>query len=102
PSIVFSANGNRMEAGGFQPVEAYDVIIANLAPDLKRHAAPEGPLDALAFYPGGLSTQEVTAIMTSGNNPPERQSTEKQLVSLLGENRIRRIAMGSDAIWLAA
>ncbi|MDP9293202.1 MAG: DsbA family protein, partial [Actinomycetota bacterium] len=30
PSLVFEAGGRRLEAGGFQPVEAYDVLIANL------------------------------------------------------------------------
>lgn len=102
PSVVFSRNGNRLEAGGFQPVEAYDVIIANLGPELKRHAAPEDPHEALALYPGGLSTQEVAAIMTSGNDVPDRLAAEKKLIALLGENRVRRIAMGDDAIWLAA
>jgi len=29
PSILFeSADGRRLEAGGFQPLEAYDVLIA--------------------------------------------------------------------------
>lgn len=102
PSIVFSRNDSRLEAGGFQPVEAYDVIIANLGPDLKRHAAPEDPLDALALYPGGLCTQEVAAIMTSGNDSPDRQSAEKKLLGHLAEGRVQRVAMGSDAIWLAA
>jgi len=101
PSVVFSRNGNRLEAGGFQPVEAYDVVVANLGPDLKRHAAPEDPHEALALYPGGLSTQEVAAIMTSGNDVPDRLAAEKKLIALLGENRVRRIAMGDDAIWLA-
>jgi protein-disulfide isomerase-like protein with CxxC motif len=100
PTVIFSRDGIRLEVGGFQPVEAYDVIVANLAPDLKRHPAPEDPLDALALYPGGLSTQEVTAIMTEGNDPPDRPAAEKKLISLLGEGRIRRVAMGDDAIWL--
>jgi hypothetical protein len=29
-------DGRRLEAGGFQPVEAYDVLIANLDPTLER------------------------------------------------------------------
>ncbi len=102
PSIIFTRGENRLEAGGFQPVEAYDVIIANLGPEMKRHPAPEDPLEALALYPGGLSTQEIAAIMTSGNDLPDRPSAEKKLIVLLGENRVKRVAMGDDAIWLAS
>ena len=36
-SLVFIAeDGRRLEAGGFQPIEAYDVCIANLDPTLER------------------------------------------------------------------
>jgi predicted DsbA family dithiol-disulfide isomerase len=102
PTVIFSRDGLALEAGGFQPVEAYDVLIANLAPDLKRHAAPDDPIEALALYPGGLSTQEVAAIMAGGNDGPDRQAAEKKLVVLLGKGIVRRVAMGDDAIWLAA
>ena len=30
PSLIFEFDGRRVEAGGFQPVEAYDVCLANL------------------------------------------------------------------------
>src|SRR6202035_1657245 len=59
PSLLFESDGRRLEAGGFQPVEAYDVLIANLDPTLERRPAPETPLQALALFPGGLVTQEV-------------------------------------------
>ena len=37
PSVVFECDGrDRLEAGGFQPVEAYDVLVANLDPALSR------------------------------------------------------------------
>ena len=102
PSITFTRGTSSIEAGGFQPVEAYDLTVANLGPDLKRHPAPEDPLDALTLYPGGLSTQEIATIMTSGNDLPDRPSVEKELIALLGRKRVRRVAMGNDAIWLAA
>lgn len=102
PSIIFTSGEGRLEAGGFQPVEAYDVIIANLDPEMKRHPVPKDPLEVLALYPGGLSTQEIATIMTSGNDLPDRPSTEKKLIALLGESRVKRVAMGNDAVWLAA
>jgi protein-disulfide isomerase-like protein with CxxC motif len=101
PSVVFSRGDLSLEAGGFQPVEAYDVIVANLDPQLRRHDPPEDPLEALDLYPGGLSTQEITAIMTAGNDAPDRTGTERRLVELQSEQRVRRIAMGNDAIWIA-
>src|SRR5258707_3636644 len=36
PSLIFERDGRRLEAGGFQPVEAYDVLLANLDPTLER------------------------------------------------------------------
>ena len=40
PSLVFTgADGRRLEAGGFQPIEAYDVLVANLDPELDRRRA---------------------------------------------------------------
>src|SRR3954468_22761052 len=36
PSLIFRGEGgDRLEAGGFQPIEAYDVLIANLDPTLE-------------------------------------------------------------------
>ena len=99
--MIFSRNDLVLEAGGFQPVEAYDVIVANLDPQLRRHDPPENPLEALKLYPGGLSTQEVAAIMTAGNDAPDRSETERRLIRLQGERHVERIAMGNDAIWLA-
>jgi 2-hydroxychromene-2-carboxylate isomerase len=91
-----------LEAGGFQPVEAYDVLIANLDPTLQREAPPESPLDALERFPDGLVTQEVAAIMTRGNDAPDRVGAESALVELAGEGSVRRVALGDDALWLAA
>ena len=70
PSLVFEReDGRRLEAGGFQSIEAYDVLIANLDPTLDRRPPAEDPLDALRAFPGGLVTAEVAAIMTHNNMP---------------------------------
>ena len=70
PSLILRAGERTLEGGGFQPVEAYDVLIANLDPTLEREPPPESPLDALQRFPEGLVTQEVAAIMTRGNDAP--------------------------------
>jgi 2-hydroxychromene-2-carboxylate isomerase len=107
PSLIFQAdggskNGGRLEAGGFQKVEAYDVLIANLDPTLQREAAPEDPLPALERFPQGLVTQEVAAIMAEGNTPPDRAAAERALVELVGAGKARRTALGDDALWQPA
>ncbi len=89
----------RLEAGGFQTIEAYDVLIANLDPSLRREAPPESPLPALERCPDGLVTQEVAAIMAQGNNPPDRTAAEHALIELVGDGRARRTALGDDALW---
>jgi 2-hydroxychromene-2-carboxylate isomerase len=102
PSVVFETeDGRRLEAGGFQPVEAYDVVIANLDPALPRRDAPADPLEALAELPYGLSTQEVAAVMTRGNDAPDRAAAEDALIDLAASGAAVRMPVGDDALWLA-
>lgn len=102
PSLILRAGERTLEGGGFQPVEAYDVLIANLDSTLERKPPPESPLDALERFPEGLVTQEVAAIMASGNDAPDRVAVESALIELAGEGRARRVALGDDAMWLAS
>jgi predicted DsbA family dithiol-disulfide isomerase len=99
PSVVFSANGTTLVAGGFQPVEAYDVLIANLDPTLRREPAPDTPAPLLERFPTGLTTQEVAALMAEGNDPPERQAAEAALIELVANGRAVREPLGDDALW---
>jgi hypothetical protein len=101
PSVVFEApDGRRLEGGGFQPLEAYDVLIANLDPQLPRRDAPSDPAQALAETPYGLTTQEVAAVMTRGNDAPDRPATEDALIELAASGACVRVALGDDALWL--
>ena len=103
PSLVLESDaGVRVEAGGFQPVEAYDVLIANLDRRLERHPPAQSPLEALAEFPSGLVTEEVAAIMAPNNMPPDRDAAERALVELLAEGAVRRTPLGDDALWQPA
>ena len=102
PSVVFQFGGLRLEAGGFQTVEAYDVVVANLDPTLERRAAPESPQPLLAAFGGGLTTQEVAACLTAGNDPVDRPGAERALIELVHEGRATRVSLGDDALWRAA
>ncbi len=103
PSLIFhSEAGLRLEAGGFQTIEAYDVLIANLNPTLERRDPPAEPLEALRRFPEGLVTAEVAAILTHNNQLPDRDSAERALIELLGEGAVTREAIADDALWQIA
>jgi hypothetical protein len=102
PSLVFESGGRRLEAGGFQSVEAYDVLIANLDTALVREAPPEDAHEALERFPGGLVSQEVAAIMAHNNEAADRDAAQRALVALVGEGRARRSPLGDDALWQPA
>jgi hypothetical protein len=102
PSVVFEGDGRRLEAGGFQPVEAYDVLVCNLNPKLDRREPPETPAPLLEYFDGGLTTQEVAALMTEGNDAPDRHAAEVALLELVATGEAVREPLGDDALWLAA
>jgi 2-hydroxychromene-2-carboxylate isomerase len=101
PSVVFTraTDGLRLEAGGMQTVEAYDVLVANLDPTLERKAPPEDPADLLAHFPLGLTTAEVAAILTPNNGLPDLPEAERMMVGLVDEGRAERHPLGGDALW---
>ena len=101
-SVVFERDGVRMVAGGFQPVEAYDVLIANLDPSLERADPPETPEPLLEYFPRGLTTQEVAALMTHNNDAPDRVAAEVALLELIAGGAAVREPLGDDALWKPA
>ncbi|MEA2470814.1 MAG: hypothetical protein QOE38_1813 [Thermoleophilaceae bacterium] len=102
PSVVFEGvEGRRLEAGGFQPVEAYDVVVANLDPAIERRDPPADPLEALSTVPFGLTTQEVAAVMARGNDAPDRAAAEDALIGLAAEGSAVRVPLADDALWMA-
>jgi predicted DsbA family dithiol-disulfide isomerase len=68
PSLVFTrtADGQAIEAPGFQPSLAYEVAVANLAPELERRAEPESVHELLAWAGEPLATREVAEVMGLG------------------------------------
>ncbi|MGI8410983.1 MAG: DsbA family protein [Solirubrobacteraceae bacterium] len=99
PSVVFESADRRLVAGGFQPVEAYDVLIANLDPELHREPPPPAPAPLLARFADGLTTQEVAALLAPGNDPPDRIEAEVALLELLAGGQAVRQSLGDDALW---
>ena len=102
PSLILECDGRRLEAGGFQTIQAYDVLVANLDPGLSRRAAPDGPAPLLDAFPGGLTTQEVAALLVAGNDEPDRLGAERAQPHPLRPARAARAPLGDDALWLRA
>jgi protein-disulfide isomerase-like protein with CxxC motif len=104
PSLVFEReDGTRLEAGGFQPFEAYDVVLANLAPDLERRAAPQDAAEALAAFPDGLTTAEVASVLRPSDLvDADIHAAEAELLELAGDGTVGREPLGQDAIWRVA
>jgi predicted DsbA family dithiol-disulfide isomerase len=101
PSVIFERDGRALQAGGFQPVEAYDVLVANLDPTLSRDPVPPSPAPLLQHFTDGLTTQEVAALLTEGNDPPDRSAAETALLELVASGDAVRRPLGDDALWQA-
>jgi 2-hydroxychromene-2-carboxylate isomerase len=103
PSLKFSTDdGRTLEAGGFQPIEAYDVLIANLDPTLARRAEAGDAAEVLPEFPDGLATAEVAAIMTPNNGSPDLGAAEDSLIAATAAGDAVRVPFGHDALWLPA
>ncbi len=100
PSLIFDhRDGRRLEAGGFQPVEAYDVVIANLDTTLDRRPPGEDVLEILDEFPYPLTTREVAAVMAAHLVAPDDHAAERSLIESAGAGAVRRESVGGGAIW---
>ena len=100
PSLVFDGpDGQQLEAGGFQPIEAYDVVIANLDPTLARRPPAEDPVEVLNAFPYPLTTAEVAAVMTEHLGVPDLPGVEAALITATGERRVDRRPLGDGSLW---
>ena len=96
---MFEHAGRRLEAGGWQTIEAYDVIVANMIPDGERQDVPDDPRKLLNAFPGGLTTQEIAQLLTRGNDAPDRIEAELTMLRLVAEGTATRLPLGDDALW---
>lgn len=100
PTLVLTTQaGGSLEAGGFQPVEAYDVCIANLDRTLERRAPATDPLEVLQELPYALTTREVSHVMAPPMTAPDDAAAEDRLIELTAEGTVTRTAVGDGALW---
>lgn len=103
PSLQFTAPGGAtLEVGGFQPLEAYDVAIANLAPELERRDPSDDVVAVLGAFPDGLTTAELVAIATPRLGEPDRPAIEAALLAAAADGAIRATPLGQGTLWRPA
>jgi 2-hydroxychromene-2-carboxylate isomerase len=103
PSIVFERDGQRLVAGGWQTMLAYDVLVANLEPEIHTTPPPETPEPLLEHFPDGLATAEVAALLARGPDyVPELETAEQALLELVAKGVAVREPVGHDALWRPA
>ena len=94
PSYVLSSADRELTAPGFQPIESYEVAVANLAPDLPRRGPAESVEEALEWAAergeGSLATVEVAALM---GIDAEAAETELRAAG------VEETAVGISAFW---
>ena len=93
PSLEISRNGDLpIAVPGFQPAAAYEVVVANLAPDLPRREPPDTVEEVLAWADAPLATVEVAAVCDIS-----AEQAREQLHAVAEEH-----PLGSDAFWSLA
>jgi len=103
PSLVFRRGDQTLVAGGWQPLPAYDVLLANLEPTLIRTPPPETPEPLFEFFRDGLATAEVALLLAEGADPvPDLRAAERALLDLAATGAIVRVPLGRDALWRPA
>jgi 2-hydroxychromene-2-carboxylate isomerase len=100
PSVVFTTEDDRsLEVGGFQPLEAYDVAIANLDHTLERRPPGGDAAEILQAFPDGLTTAEVAAVMCPHLQAPDLDAAEDALIGVVAAGAAERLPFGNDALW---
>jgi protein-disulfide isomerase-like protein with CxxC motif len=99
PTLVFEQGSNRIEVGGYQPLESYEVAIAHIDRSLERRWNAGDPIDALERVGYPLTTYEVATCMAEPRLPPDPGPVEDALVALAAEGRVTRTERGADAVW---
>jgi hypothetical protein len=103
PTLIFeTGDGRRLEAGGRQPLEVYDALLANLDPTLERRPPAADALEAVDAFEHGLTTREVALILAGHNEAPDDVAAAAQLIHYAATGDIGCVPLGNDAVWLPA
>jgi predicted DsbA family dithiol-disulfide isomerase len=87
--ITRLSDGVTISIPGFQPFAAYDVVLANLVPDLDRCDPPESAAEVLEWAAVPLASQEVATVLDV-----ELDEAREQLSRVADEEHV-----GADGFW---
>lgn len=89
PSYEIQDGAADLSVPGFQPLEAYEVAVANLAPDARRRANPESVRQVLEWAGEPLASAEVAAVCEI-----ELDEARQELGRVAEEEHV-----GADGFW---
>jgi hypothetical protein len=96
PTLVF---GDRFVAGGFQPLDAYEVLLVNAEPALERRPPPDQALEALEPFPEGLTTRELAVLLAQPGSDPDDIGVLAALIEETDRGRVQQTPMGDGVLW---
>ena len=100
PSLLIeTADGRRLEVGGFQPLEAYDVAIANLDRSLTRRAPASDVREVVEAFDHALVTREVSTILSDGLDPADDALAEDELLEHVAAGEVTSTPLGDGTLW---
>jgi protein-disulfide isomerase-like protein with CxxC motif len=102
PTLIFEQGPQRFEVGGYQPLESYEVAIAQIDRTLERRWNASDPIAALERVGYPLTTFEIATCMAEPRLPPDPAPAEDALVALAIEGRVTRTERGADVVWALA
>jgi len=97
PSYVFSTGGRTVSVPGFQPREAYEVALQNLAPALQRRRAT----DAAGFL-GRHADQPFATVEVAAAIGRSARTAAGQLLQLRAEGSVACTPLSLGELWCAA
>jgi 2-hydroxychromene-2-carboxylate isomerase len=102
PSLIFEGGGQRLVAGGYQPLAAYDLCVANIDPTLNCRPGPDDPAELLADMPYGLTTREISLAMAARNDEPDDETVTAALRALATRGEVQGEELGGGTLWRPA
>jgi predicted DsbA family dithiol-disulfide isomerase len=102
PSLLIeTSDGRHLEVGGFQPLEAYDVAIANLDRSLARRGPATDPGEVMQAFAHPLVTREISTMMSDGLGAPDDAAAEDALLELAARGEVHAEPLGDSTMWRA-
>jgi predicted DsbA family dithiol-disulfide isomerase len=92
PSYELQRDHEQLSIPGFQPVAAYEMAVANLAPSIERRAEPSDVAEVLRWAGEPLASAEVAAVCGI-----DLRAARERLGRVAGERHI-----GADGLWSPA